>query len=273
MCLHHQCVIGFLIKLTHNFLPLKEMCLINNEQNLAKKYLLEVDGGCVVLSLENVAKAEAMLLNDSNYSKARDVNAGPTKGYKGSTAYWMTKLKESLDNKIQDAELRVIIKYAVLAVDRENSTHISSDGVGADELTNRIFSNKDTLIDKLRNRKQGFDFIKFLAKETTPVDKKHHPRKNYSFATKFCHYACFYFFKGEEEQDNYSIYDKVVSRVLPLYLRKRNIGKENGEYMEQDFGSVDKYETYSNLIDELREGKISRNGFDHLLWYYHKSRP
>ena len=44
----------------------------------------------VALTIENVAKVEAMIQNDSAYRKSSDKNAGPDKDYKGSTAYWMT---------------------------------------------------------------------------------------------------------------------------------------------------------------------------------------
>lgn len=275
------------------------MSLIIDEQNLAKKYLFEVDGGCVVLSPENVAKAEAMILNDSDYNRSRNVNDSSendvfnnsaveywlkdshkpiksNKKSKGSTAYWMVQLKEALSKEIEESKLKAIILLTVSAVDRDNVTHISSDGEGPRVLTERIFMRKKTLIDELRNR--SFDLVKNLAAKTFDNPKElsgkiYHPRENYSFATKFCHYACFYFFKGLKEQDNYSIYDEVVSRALPLYLRKFGITKSNGTaYEERDFNSAGKYKTYSSLIDQLRGDKISRNGFDHLLWYYHKSR-
>lgn len=35
------------------------------------------------------------------------------------------------------------------------------------------------------------------------------------------------------------------------------------------------YKQYRNAVDMIRNAtdeKISRNGFDHLLWYYHKGR-
>lgn len=89
-----------------------------------------------------------------------------------------------------------------------------------------------------------------------------------AFATKFCHYVCFYVFEGQPEQDNFSIYDNVVAGILPYYAIKYKI-----DYKKVDFK---KYSQYIGLVDEIirRSGSnISRNGFDHLLWYYYKGRP
>lgn len=39
--------------------------------------------------------------------------------------------------------------------------------------------------------------------------------------------------------------------------------------------SLDDYKQYRKAVDKIRELcgiEISRNGFDHLLWYYHKGR-
>lgn len=95
---------------------------------------------------------------------------------------------------------------------------------------------------------------------------KFRARTNLSFASKFCHYACFYLFENTEYQDNYSIYDNILRTVLPMYLVYFNITER---YDLRD------YKQYRNAVDMIRNAadeKISRNGFDHLLWYYHKGR-
>ena len=46
-------------------------------------------------------------------------------------------------------------------------------------------------------------------------------------------------------------------------------------YTEDYFADYKNYEEYMKVIDELRTKhgeNISRNGFDHLLWSYHKGR-
>ncbi len=256
------------------------MNLISRESELAKKYALTCSGGLVELSIENVALVSAMIQNDSDYSRSSDKSARPNnKGYKGSTAYWMCQLKTALLTKSSD--LNKIIEDAVKAVDRENSTHLNADGIGIDVLTKRIFDKRKTLINELKDRKKGFKLIEYLAERTdkrTSISKDgkvYYPRENYSFATKFCHYACIHFFEKEDNefQDNYSIYDNIVAEALPSYLQSRKITKKNGKpYTKGDYSSANQYELYSNLIDELRQSQISRSGFDHLLWYFHKVR-
>ena len=59
--------------------------------------------------------------------------------YGGSSAYWMTKLKNVLiDNVDVNCTYEIIISGAVIAVDRENSTHLNADNCGRVEIINRI---------------------------------------------------------------------------------------------------------------------------------------
>ena len=240
----------------------------------------------VELSPENVAKAEANIRNDSAYIKSSDENAAPNKKYGGSTAYWMMKLKSVLiDGKdVSPQTYREYLSETVVAIDRDNSTHLNCDGGGREEMTRRLleFPDKELneitrrmrLVEALRNpRATKYSLIETLSERTIAKGENHNPRVNLSFASKFCHYACFYFFEGMEEQDNYSIYDSVVSKVLPLYCSHFNIPKLR-------CGNKD-YVLYQETIDAIikasasddKSGKpISRNGFDHLLWYYFKGR-
>lgn len=250
--------------------------LIQQELKKASEFSFSKKGDLLELSLQNVALVEAMISNDSDYWLSNNPEAAPSGNYKGSTAYWMVQLKRALQDKSRNC--KEIILQAVLAVDRENSTHIAADGCGPKVLTERIYAKKSQLIDILKDRKKGFKFIEDLSKPTfegTNVQngKTYYPRENYSFATKFCHYACFHFFEGEEWQDNYSIFDGVVCAALPDYLAAAKIEKQKGKpYAKSDFSKAKDYPLYSEMIDKLRNNKISRNGFDHLLWYYHKAR-
>ena len=100
-------------------------------------------------------------------------------------------------------------------------------------------------------------------------------RCNISFASKFCHYACFYIFKGEDAQDNFSIYDRVVAKVLPYYLEYWKITDVDQKKLKFNKKNLDEYKEYSKAIDKVIEAsgsQISRNGFDHLLWYYFKDK-
>lgn len=79
---------------------------IRLELEEAKKKMIEVvsfQGKTLArLTRENVAIVEAMIRNDSAYIHSTDVDAGPICNrkkevkYGGSSAYWMTQLKNAL---------------------------------------------------------------------------------------------------------------------------------------------------------------------------------
>lgn len=257
---------------------------ISEELELSNKYMISrkinQDGLKLVdLTVDNVARIEAIILNDSTYKKAADPHSAPVQyprkqtdeyKYGGSTAYWITQLKDILiygNHKSTDEHtFKFVIENAVKTIDRENSTHLNADGKnGRSEISQRIIGNRDNLIPWLRDPK-GTDYaIIELIAEKTKGDKG---RKNPSFASKFAHYASFYLFEGTEYQDNFSIYDGILRNALPRYLEEYGIENTiiDGDYV-----------SYQNAIDELRERaaqrygeKLSRNGLDHLLWYFHK---
>lgn len=253
------------------------MTQIEQEQELSKKYTLLKDenyNGLYALTIENVARVEAIIGIDSNYKKSGNPSEKPTRNYKGSTAYWMEELKLALEKNISDASLELTIYSAVCAVDRDNSTHLAADkklfhpyGDGRGEMTNRLLKISANIIQSLQSR--DFKIIDLLSQKTDNGKG----RENYSFATKFCHYACINWFKDTPEADNYSIYDDVLARTLTKYANTYEIHKtlNNGKkYKKSDFHD---YQKYSDVIDELRikyGENISRNGFDHLLWYANK---
>lgn len=248
--------------------------LIQNELNEAKAFMLDIDGDELpVLSLRNAALVEAMIQNDSAYLKSTVENQRPTyktngeMEYIGSTAYWMTKLKQILvDEQSVDVSFEDVIKNAVIAVDRDNSTHLNADGVGRRELTERIISEKPNLLHYLRQPDEtNLKLVKIISEKTNASKRA---RKNLSFASKFCHYACFYLFEGTQEQDNYSIYDYVAKKALPKYMSKYG-------YLKGEESRLEDYAFYRNVVDDIiakSKSNISRNGFDHILWYYFKGR-
>lgn len=225
------------------------------------------------LTRDNVAIVEAMIRNDSAYIHSTDVNAAPTynkKGeikYGGSSAYWMTRLKTVLLDKGHEITYSYedIIKGAVESVDRENSTHLNADKCGRKEITERLCSfDRAELLKCLQD--PDYDDMKLIREISRITSAEHRARTNPSFASKFCHYACFYIFEGTKDQDNYSIYDGIMKEVLPLYLEYYQIN--------QNF-DLNNYRDYRMAVDTIRKTSgisISRNGFDHLLWYYHKGR-
>jgi len=125
--------------------------LIQQELQAARSKMLATIAGTdlVELSINNVAIVEAMIQNDAAYLKSSDITAAPKDNSKGgmthggSTAYWMSELKTILiDGKSSSSEYKDVIAGAIAAVDRENSTHLNSDGIGREELTDRIISIK-----------------------------------------------------------------------------------------------------------------------------------
>ena len=252
------------------------MNLIQIELNNAKAKMLSTIPGTelVLLSPGNVAIVEAMIQNDSAYLKSSDKQAAPDGKYRGSTAFWMVLLKEVLIGYVptSDDGYRKILEGAIVAVDRENSTHLNADGIGRDEILNRLIQlDKAQLVECLKYPDAtNLWLINYISEPTHPTGcsqrgTPYRARTNVSFASKFCHYACFYLFEGEEEQDNYSIYDYVLKAVLPKYI---------AYYGLKDW-DLDNYGEYRKAVDDIiaaANAKISRNGFDHLLWYYFKGR-
>ncbi|WP_044937764.1 hypothetical protein [Pseudobutyrivibrio sp. LB2011] len=250
---------------------------ISLELEEAKKKMIEEvsfhEKKLAKLTRDNVAIVEAMILNDSAYIHSTNKTARPEYNrkneikYGGSSAFWMTQLKNVLLGNIKEVSYSYdeIIIGAVEAVDRENSTHLNSDGCGRKEIAARIIDfNRDELLKCLKNPDyEDMKLIRIIADKTSA---EKNARKNPSFASKFCHYACFYVYENTEYQDNYSIYDNILKTVLPWYLGYYNIEKKY---------DLDDYKEYREAVDTIRKAsgvEISRNGFDHLLWYYHKGR-
>jgi len=257
---------------------------ILNELELSKDFrFTEIKKGLVKLSFHNVAIVEAMIENDSMHIKSisetsipiikLDKKTGLKKMvYGGSTAYWASKLKSVLldGNIVEDLEYRDMIYSIVSSIDRENNTHLNADGVGRNELTDRICSlSKCELVEMLKDRQKGLTLIKLLSNKTQPESGKR-PRTNYSFATKFCHFMCYYLF-DDEAKDNYSIFDSVMNFAIKKYITYYNIDVKGKD--------LQNYEDFIAIIDKVREcaynengDMISRNGLDHLLWFYYRGR-
>ncbi len=247
--------------------------LITKELEGAKQFYIttkEKDGVEIAeLTSRNVHIAEAMIMQDSRYSKSAYVNNME------STAHWMNKLKGILcDNKeVTDEYYKTVIIKAVEAVDKDNTTHLNADKVGRKQISERLCNiPKEDLKEFLANPEgTGYKLIEIISKETTGTNK---PRRNISFASKFCHYAAFYLFDGQEQQDNFSIYDEVlrkamIKRYIPFYEIDADMSLITGEK------KVEGYIAYQNAVDaviEKADNQISRNGFDHLVWYYYKGR-
>ena len=162
---------------------------------------------------------------------------------------------------------KILMENKKLINIKENEIYIKCE-----EIINRIYAiSRAKLIECLKDP-DGTDLwlINYISEATHPTGKSQNgnmykARTNVSFASKFCHYACFYLFEGEAEQDNYSIFDYVLRKVLPKYISHYRIKSWN----------LDDYSEYRKAVDDIlrkANARISRNGFDHLLWYYFKGR-
>ena len=237
---------------------------IQKETELSLKYELSrytKKNDLVELTVENVARVEFMIRHNSRYAGQNNK----------STTIWLKKFANALKGEHTQEDYRKIVFEVVSGIDRTNSTHINADGVGREELTERIVNiDKNLLFQYLKSpEKDNYKLIEILSEKThpDPANPNMHARRNYSFATKFCHDTAFYLFEDEVEQDNFSKYDNVVAQ---------NIGKYADYYEIKNPNDISyNYKSFITLVDTIIKesgNKISRNGFDHLLWYMNKTR-
>ena len=253
------------------------MGLIREEYIESKKYDLDIEkhdyGAIAKITRENVAKIEFILRIDSDYKDSINENKKRTNNYNGSSSYWFKQLKELLDNNknvsSENYTYEEIIEGIIIAVDNENSTHLNSDTMGRYTVKNRILAlSRNELVEYLKNPNNTYKLINLIA---TPVEEGE--KNHLSFASKFCRYTSRYLFKDTNDEDHYAIYDSVLVKSLPLYIKR---------YLNEDVKPkeyINNYLKFSNYIDRIIDSakkehgnKISRNGFDHLIWYYHKGR-
>ena len=246
---------------------------IRDEYNRSKDYeLTEIktkDGEhtLVDLTFENVAKVEAMIRTDSNY-RITDLND------KEQSPYWIIEMGKHLTgdkDKIREPDFDEVIKNVVEKLDKENGTRLTTDCSKENSENNarkvmekRIKKYKNDILSYLKEPNNcKIDFIRILSEQTPdPLNGRCHR----SFASKFCHYACFYIFNGDACQDKFSIYDKFILEALPHYMKLYGIN-------DIKINEFNYYKTFQAAIDKVIEksgANISRNGFDHLLWYYFK---
>lgn len=225
---------------------------IHREQELAAKYFLQRDKtGMLVISLDNVARAEAMINSNPRYRQEEVKNS-------------IQHLAVYIDKKqlLPAQDYKPIFTKIVSSINAKNSTRMSADDQA--KIVDYLVLEQSRLIARLYNR--DYCLICEIVNSAT--------NKNYSFATKFCHYMCYWLFQDKRQQDNFSIYDNVVARILGQYAALCGIYRSDGsEYELKDFSNYKQYAIYSEVIDRIRatvSGNISRNGFDHLLWYANK---
>lgn len=120
----------------------------------------------------------------------------------------------------------------------------------------------------LKDEAKEYKLLNYIQTPQYKGEKNH-----FSFATKFCHYVSLIMFEGTEFEDNYSIYDNVLKKSLCKYIKRYLILDIEEDLFKNDYKKYIGYiDSIRNKVEALYGKKISRNGFDHLLWYYHKGR-
>lgn len=247
------------------------MLLIERELEASREFYFDKYDGVDLprLSLRNVALAEAMVANNSSYMLSK--SKGGVSGAGAGSDFWLGLMRKFLKEGEDPSGFTYeqVVEGAVKAIDKENSTHLNADGVGRAELCERLLDfGRGVLLSCLENPMETeYRLIDELSKATNPPEPKR-SRRNLSFASKFCHYACLAFFKDKEAQDNYPVYDNIVKGALPKYIAYFGLNRRSQ-------AALSDYQTYRKCVAEIiahADEPISRNGFDHLVWYYFKGR-
>ena len=183
----------------------------------------------------------------------------------------MKSMKSDCTDEEEYRELyRELLKKACIAVNRENSTRLTSNEI------ERIVK---YISEKCKTPK---DFEEYLRKEDYALvndirklkNKEEKIRDNYSFATKLCHYACYHMY--DNNRDRYPIFDSIIETHLEEYYKKYVSDTEYKKIRSTICDGNNDYVNYINNIDKIIrkiEGEnISKNGFDHLLWIYHSGK-
>lgn len=257
-------------------------------------YFNKEDKEMPALTRKNADFIEAIVRLDSNYKKDFDETQGPIyklnkidEKYHGSISYWFNEMKKS------NTDFQKCVLGAVTAIDSTNSTHLNVSKNGRLEMAKKICdccSNYTDLKEELEVPFNPSNKEHILSKMSSNIpDKNKKARFNLSFASKFCSYASY--FLGLDV--DYSKYDTIVSEALPEYVlfylgekRKKNyyvidVYQRRSMNVEQIYQQkLQKYKHYSEdikrIIDALKNEEkpieISKDEFDHIVWYGNKGR-
>lgn len=294
---------------------------IKDEERTGNPYLIDIDQNEAPLFTDkNIDFINGMVANDSNYNQ--------TDEYEICAIF-----NAMLDGDAE--ERKACVGRAVYEVDNQNSTHLTAigqlkinklmDDLNYDLVNNpwpvqpmpddrevktitggalltaeAIFGISDLRIRLGSGDESLVRDIAHAVEDRLFADGIKINKTNFSFATKFCHWASIFSKMG----DNFCIYDKVVAEVLPYFAKyyvedKSHIDDEplrrgwyrikNGKYGREIVSTVDSikqaedgYSQYKKLYDSVLVGvnewrsKNGQNGdigyreVDRLLWYYFK---
>lgn len=241
------------------------------------------------LTIKNSNFIEAVLKLDSNYKKESQAvrpdekfslrnNASNSKGlYCGSTRFWFEEMTKSNSSYSYDD----CVLGAVISIDRSNSTHLETTRNGRIKMAQRIIKCCPNVRSLIRNLSRSFSvkddshLISYMIEKGLKSIKNGKDMYYLSFASKFCSYASLFL----NVEVDYSKYDDVVARSLPIYYQaycgkkvKKTEFKVNHSANDKYQDRLDVYERYSAAIKEIidsldNDNKLTRDEFDHIIWY------
>lgn len=230
---------------------------LEQEEKAAIHYMLEEKDGKVILSSKNAAKVFAMMANTPRYKTAARTRD------KRSSAYWFDQWKTN--GTLSENELFTLLKR----LNAENSTRVSDSDLAV--IKNNIIRQRYKLITDLKNA--DYALIDIITQDCEKIP--------FSFATKFCHYACLYMFDGAA-RDNFPIFDDIIRTHLGKYSEDWNtkrdddsnrklIRNQTPKELAQTAGGLGRfYRFYVDVISDLAEKhQISKTGVEQLIWFYH----
>ena len=216
------------------------------------------NNGFPKLTEKNVKLTNFILKHDSSYKYCENEDRPDS----------IKSIIEKFKKEQSESNLYEVIKM----IDKQNSTHLTVSGnnkrnnEGREMTSNYIFYGIG--IEKVLSK------IKYGDRSLVDDIAKNSIRGRYiiSFASKFCTYMSRYMF----DSDEFSIYDGVVSKILPYYYYQYVKGDKKIK-VTNDRIKKEGYEWYIGLIDKIRAKaveeehyNISRKDLDHLIWYYYK---
>lgn len=230
--------------------------------------------GILALTEDNVDRINFIIDNDSNYRLSSDIENTE------SVVRYVTDRK----NKIPWSKNELL--HIITEIDRQNSTHQDSIGVKKDDLKSKNNGGREKTAEYIFNIRNWYErlntgdasLVNDIAKALYKTNGG--GRYTFSFASKFCTYVS----QALYNSDEYCIYDRVVSDILPYYawayLGDDSYFARSKSKISRVFGIDNNdgdYAAYRILIDKIRKRNeeltgylISRKDLDHLLWYYFK---
>lgn len=177
---------------------------------------------------------------------------------------------------------------AIVAIDRVNSTHLEASVDGRTIIRKRILKTcskySDMVAELEKNLVEQNHIITEIAAHIRAKRGNTSDRYNLSFASKFCAYAAKYL----ETQQQYVIYDQVIASHLWLYVdiylceksdnktfdfysyRERQIKKNRPIDIRKFY--LDYSQKIEKIIDRVASQGISKEEFDHIVWYCLKGK-